>query len=168
MIGELDQLNRGLDFKSVNDTLGHQLGRELARVKTRRTLEFALRGALANGEFELYYQPLVDLQKDEVTSCEALLRWHHPERGMIAPAEFIPLAEEIGLIVPLGEWVLRKACADAALWPEEVKVAVNLSPIQVMSKNLTPVVIGALRRPACRRTGWKSKSPNPCSCKTLR
>ena len=144
MIGELDQLNRGLDFKSVNDTLGHQLGRELARVKTRRTLEFALRCALANGEFELYYQPLVDLQKDEVTSCEALLRWHHPERGMIAPAEFIPLAEEIGLIVPLGEWVLRKACADAALWPEEVKVAVNLSPIQVMSKNLTPVVIGAL------------------------
>ncbi len=115
-----------------------------ARVKARRILELALRAALANGEFELHYQPLVELQKDEVTSCEALLRWHHPERGMIAPAEFIALAEEIGLIVPLGEWVLRKACADAALWPDEVKVAVNLSPIQVMSKNLVPVVVGAL------------------------
>jgi EAL domain-containing protein (putative c-di-GMP-specific phosphodiesterase class I) len=113
-------------------------------MKARRTLELALRAALANGEFELYYQPLVDLQSDEVTSCEALLRWHHPERGMVSPAEFIPLAEEIGLIVPLGEWVLRKACADAVLWPDEVKVAVNLSPIQVMHKNLVPVVIGAL------------------------
>ena len=72
------------------------------------------------------------------------MRWHHPERGMISPAEFIPVAEEIGLIVPLGEWVLRKACADAATWPPDVKVAVNLSPIQVMNPNLVPVVIGAL------------------------
>ncbi len=115
-----------------------------ARMKARRTLELALRAALANGEFELYYQPLVDLQKDEVTSCEALLRWHHPERGMVGPAEFIPLAEEIGLIVPLGEWVLKRACADAVLWPDDVKVAVNLSPIQVMNKNLVPVIVGAL------------------------
>jgi diguanylate cyclase (GGDEF)-like protein/PAS domain S-box-containing protein len=115
-----------------------------ARMKARRTLELALRAALANGEFELYYQPLVDLQNDQVTSCEALLRWQHPERGTIAPAEFIPLAEEIGLIVPVGEWVLRKACADAVLWPDDVKVAVNLSPIQVMNKNLLPVVVGAL------------------------
>ncbi len=106
-----------------------------ARMKARRTLELALRAALANGEFELYYQPLVDLQNNEVTSCEALLRWHHPERGTISPAEFIPLAEEIGLIVPLGEWVLRKACADAVLWPDNVKVAVNLSPTQVMNRN---------------------------------
>src|SRR5208282_464878 len=67
-----------------------------------------------------------------------------PERGMIAPAEFIPVAEEIGLIIPLGEWVLRKACTDAALWPDDVKVAVNLSPIQVMNKNLVSVVVGAL------------------------
>ena len=124
-----------------------------ARMKARRTLELALRAALANGEFELYYQPLVDLQTDEVTCCEALLRWHHPERGMIAPAEFIPVAEEIGLIIPLGEWVLRKACTDAVLWPDDVKVAVNLSPIQVMSKNLVAVVVGALASsglPACR------------------
>ncbi len=115
-----------------------------ARMKARRTLELALRAALANGQFELYYQPLVDLQKDEVTSCEALLRWHHPERGMIAPADFIPVAEEIGLIIPLGEWVLRKACTDAVLWPDDVKVAVNLSPIQVMNKNIVPVIVGAL------------------------
>ena len=115
-----------------------------ARIKARRTLELALRAALAHGEFELYYQPLVDLQKDEVTSCEALLRWQHPERGMIGPVEFIPVAEEIGLIVPLGEWVLKQACADAAQWRDDVKVAVNLSPIQVMHKNLVPVVVGAL------------------------
>jgi diguanylate cyclase (GGDEF)-like protein len=115
-----------------------------ARMKARRTLELALRAALANGEFELYYQPLVDLQKDKVTSCEALLRWQRPGHDMVSPAEFIPLAEEIGLIVPLGEWVLRKACADAMLWPDEIKVAVNLSPIQVMNKNLVPVVVSAL------------------------
>jgi predicted signal transduction protein with EAL and GGDEF domain len=115
-----------------------------ARMKARRTLEVALRAALANGEFELFYQPIVHLQKDVVTSCEALVRWQHPERGMIPPIEFIPLAEEIGLIVPLGEWVLRKACADAVQWPDEIKVAVNLSPIQVMNKNLVPVVVDAL------------------------
>jgi diguanylate cyclase (GGDEF)-like protein len=115
-----------------------------ARMKSRRTLELALRAALANNEFELFYQPLVSLTDNAVTSCEALLRWHHPERGMIPPTEFIPVAEEIGLIVPIGEWVIRKACADAALWREEIKVAVNLSPIQFMNKSLVPVVIGAL------------------------
>ena len=115
-----------------------------ARMKARRALEIALRRALANGEFELHYQPLLRLRDNRVTCCEALLRWCHPERGMIPPSEFIPVAEEIGLIVPLGEWVLRKACADAARWPDDVKVAVNLSPIQVMNQNLVPVVIGAL------------------------
>jgi EAL domain-containing protein (putative c-di-GMP-specific phosphodiesterase class I) len=94
--------------------------------------------------FELHYQPLLSLYDNRVTCCEALLRWQHPERGMIPPSEFIPVAEEIGLIVPLGEWVLRKVCADAAQWPSEVRVAVNLSPIQVMNQNLVPVVVGAL------------------------
>ena len=79
-----------------------------ARMKTRRTLELALRQALGNGEFELHYQPLIRLSDHRITCCEALLRWHHPERGMIPPAEFIPVAEEIGLIIPLGEWVLRR------------------------------------------------------------
>jgi diguanylate cyclase (GGDEF)-like protein/PAS domain S-box-containing protein len=115
-----------------------------ARMKTRRALELALRVALANREFELHYQPLVNLDDRRITCCEALIRWQHPERGLIPPAEFIPIAEEIGLIVPLGEWVLRQACADAMLWPEDIKVAVNLSPIQVMNQNLVAVVVGAL------------------------
>ncbi len=115
-----------------------------ARMKTRRTLELALRTALANGEFELHYQPLVSLDDRRITCCEALIRWRHPERGLIPPVEFIPIAEEIGLIVPLGEWVLRQACTDAMEWPADTKVAVNLSPIQVMNQNLVAVVVGAL------------------------
>jgi diguanylate cyclase (GGDEF)-like protein/PAS domain S-box-containing protein len=114
------------------------------RMKARRELETALRQALAAGEFELHYQPLVNVDDKRITGCEALLRWNHPERGMIPPAEFIPVAEEIGLIVPLGEWVLRKACMDAASWPNDIKVAINLSPIQVNNQNLVPVVISAL------------------------
>jgi diguanylate cyclase (GGDEF)-like protein len=115
-----------------------------ARMKARRALEFALRKALEKGEFELYYQPVVNLNKEDVRCCEALLRWHHPERGMISPAEFIPVAEEIGLIVALGEWVVRRACEDAATWPEHICVSVNLSPTQLRNKNLLPAVVGAL------------------------
>ena len=114
------------------------------RMKARRELEIALRRALAAGQFELNYQPLVNVDNKRNTGCEALLRWNHPERGMISPAEFIPVAEEIGLIVPLGEWVLRKACLDAASWPDDIKVAVNLSPIQVTNQNLVPIVVSAL------------------------
>jgi diguanylate cyclase (GGDEF)-like protein len=114
------------------------------RMKERRELEVALRQALAAGEFDLHYQPLVNVDDRRITGCEALLRWNHPERGMIPPAEFIPVAEEIGLIIPLGEWVLRKACIDAASWPDDIKVAVNLSPIQVTNQNLVPVVVSAL------------------------
>ena len=115
-----------------------------ARMKDRRVLEMALRKAFDNGEFELYYQPVVNLDKGQVRCCEALLRWHHPERGMVSPAEFIPIAEEIGLIVALGEWVIRQACEDAAKWPGEICVAVNLSPTQLSSKGLLPAVLGAL------------------------
>ena len=99
-----------------------------ASMKARRTLELALRMALQNGEFEMYYQPVVDLNTDNVRCCEALIRWHHPERGIVSPDEFIPLAEEIGLIVTLGEWVIRRSCQDAATWPDEICVAINLSP----------------------------------------
>ncbi len=115
-----------------------------ARMKARRALEIALRKALTAGDFDLHYQPFVSLEDNRITGCEALLRWTDPERGDIPPAEFIPVAEEIGLIVPLGEWVLRKACADAARWPSHIKVAVNLSPIQVMHQNLIPAVVSAL------------------------
>ena len=115
-----------------------------ARMKDRRSLELALRMAFENGEFELYYQPMLSLETGKVRGCEALLRWHHTERGMVSPVEFIPVAEEIGLIVPLGEWVIRQACADAAQWPDDVCVAVNLSPTQLLSKGLLPAVLGAL------------------------
>jgi diguanylate cyclase (GGDEF)-like protein len=115
-----------------------------ARVKARRTLEADLRNALANGEFELYYQPLFNLERDEICGCEALLRWNHPERGMVPPAEFIPIAEESGLINPLGEWVVKQACAEAATWPKEITVAVNVSPIQFKSPGLVLTVVNAL------------------------
>jgi diguanylate cyclase (GGDEF)-like protein/PAS domain S-box-containing protein len=115
-----------------------------ARLRARRTLERDLRNALAAGEFELYYQPLVTLETGVISGFEALLRWHHPLRGMVAPAAFIPLAEETGLIVPIGEWVLRQACAEAAAWPDDLKVAVNLSPVQFKKGNLPQVVFATL------------------------
>lgn len=115
-----------------------------ARMQARRALELDLRKAVVNGEFELYYQPIIDVKTGQITSCEALIRWHHPERGMIPPLDFIPVAEETGLIVPIGEWVLRQACAEAARWPKHVTIAVNLSPAQFKSRNLVPTVISAL------------------------
>jgi diguanylate cyclase (GGDEF)-like protein/PAS domain S-box-containing protein len=110
----------------------------------RRDMELDLRRAFANGEFEVHYQPLVDIAADRISGFESLLRWRHPEKGMISPADFIPVAEDIGLIVSLGEWVLREACTEAAKWPAEIKVAVNLSPVQFRSRNLVQVVISAL------------------------
>ena len=101
-------------------------------------------GARATASSQLYYQPVVNLERNEICGLEALLRWAHPERGMISPGMFIPLAEETGLIVPIGEWALRKACADAAQWPEHIKVAVNLSPVQFKSRNLVQMVFAAL------------------------
>ncbi len=115
-----------------------------ARMKARRELDMDLRKALANGEFVLHYQPLVNIQNNEITAFEALLRWNHPIRGLVPPGEFIPIAEETGLIIPLGEWVLRRACQETANWPTNIKVAVNLSPAQLNSRNLTEVVVNAL------------------------
>ena len=108
-----------------------------AEANRRRELERDLRNALADNEFEIHYQPLVDLKTDEVTGCEALLRWRHPVRGMVSPADFIPVAEETGLIEEIGQWVLRTACAEAATWPAHVRIAVNVSPIQFKSETLT-------------------------------
>jgi diguanylate cyclase (GGDEF)-like protein len=110
----------------------------------RRAMEIDLRAAIAEGGFEIHYQPLVDLGSNAVTGCEALLRWHHPRRGMVSPAEFIPIAEETGLIEEIGDWVLRTACAEAANWPDHVRVAVNVSPIQFRSQALSLRVAAAL------------------------
>jgi diguanylate cyclase (GGDEF)-like protein len=115
-----------------------------ARMQARRALELDLRKAIANGEFELYYQPLVDLVTEQISGFEALIRWNHPERGLLLPADFIPLAEETALIVPIGEWVLRQACGEAAKWPSAVWVAVNLSAVQFKSHGLSRTVINAL------------------------
>ena len=114
------------------------------RMKVRRELEMDLRKALATEQFELHYQPLVVLESNEVNGFEALLRWNHPTRGLISPADFIPIAEETGLIVPLGEWVLKAACNEAVDWPEHIKVAVNLSPAQLNSRNLVSMVTSVL------------------------
>ena len=114
------------------------------RMKARRELEMDLRRALVGKEFELHYQPLVSLESNDVNAFEALLRWNHPKRGLISPADFIPIAEETGLIVPLGEFVLRVACADAATWPDDVCVAVNLSSVQFKNPNLVATVFQAL------------------------
>jgi diguanylate cyclase (GGDEF)-like protein/PAS domain S-box-containing protein len=115
-----------------------------ARVKARRALEVDLRDAIASEGFELHYQPIIDLGTNKITSCEALLRWYHPQRGLVPPAEFIPAAEETGLITALGEWVLKTACHEAMKWPSDIKVAVNVSPVQFRSQTLPLTIIAAL------------------------
>ena len=112
-----------------------------ARAVARRSLEMDLRKALALAEFVLHYQPQVDLERNAIVGFEALLRWRHPQRGVIAPGDFIPLAEEIGLIKPLGEWVLREACREAASWPGGLCVAVNVAPQQFADANRLVCVI---------------------------
>jgi diguanylate cyclase (GGDEF)-like protein len=107
-----------------------------AALQERRTLELGLRQALANREFRLVFQPLFNLEEGRICCLEALVRWQHPERGTIPPSEFIPIAEDTGLIVPIGEWVMVEACRTAATWPEDVRVAVNLSTVQFRSRNL--------------------------------
>ncbi len=115
-----------------------------AQMLARRELELDLRCALVNGEFELYYQPLVHIDSDTICGFEALIRWNHPTRGMVSPVEFISLAEEVGEIEAIGAWVLRTACREAATWPAEIKVAVNLSPLQFRSGSLVLHVVSAL------------------------
>ena len=115
-----------------------------ARMQARRTLELELRKGLVQGEFTVFYQPLMNIQTRTIIGFEALARWLHPERGLVQPADFIHVAEEMGLIVPLGEFVLRRACADAATWPGNAKVAVNLSPVQFGSHTLVADVAAAL------------------------
>jgi diguanylate cyclase (GGDEF)-like protein/PAS domain S-box-containing protein len=117
-----------------------------ARMQERRALELDLRNALVNSEFTLAYQPIVTLKTGKVSACEALIRWHQPQRGSVAPLEFIPIAEETGLIIPIGEWVLGRACAEAVGWPDEVAVAVNVSPVQFRAAGFVHVVKNALAK----------------------
>jgi diguanylate cyclase (GGDEF)-like protein len=115
-----------------------------AHVRARRVLETDLRKAIADEALEVYYQPCLSLLNNRITGCEALVRWRHPERGMVSPAEFIPIAEETGLINELGEWVLAKACAEATAWPEGINLAVNVSPVQFKSGTLALKIVAAL------------------------
>jgi diguanylate cyclase (GGDEF)-like protein/PAS domain S-box-containing protein len=145
-----EELMRNADMalyqaKSDGGGVHHFFEKEMDRqAQKRRDMELDLRRAFANGEFELHYQPLVAIASDRISGFESLLRWRHPDKGMISPAEFIPVAEDIGLITQLGEWVLREACSQAMKWPHDIKVAVNLSPVQFRSRNLVQVVISAL------------------------
>jgi diguanylate cyclase (GGDEF)-like protein len=115
-----------------------------AEMRARRTMEIDLRRALTLGEFEVYYQPFITLKTGRISGFEALLRWHHPERGMVPPLEFIPVAEEIGLIGQIGAWVLKQACLEAAKWPADIHVAVNLSPAQFKHRAVVLDVAAAL------------------------
>jgi diguanylate cyclase (GGDEF)-like protein len=114
-------------------------------IQTRRGVELDLRAALAEQQFALAYQPFLDLSTNRIAGFEALVRWHHPVRGVVSPAAFVPIAEETGMIVPLGEWVLRQACREAARWPHALRVSVNLSPVQFRSGDIDATVIAALR-----------------------
>ena len=115
-----------------------------SEAQERRQLEQDLRDAITNGGFEVYYQPVVQTSTERITGFEALLRWNHPTRGPMSPAKFIPVAEDSGLIAQIGEWVLRKACQDLALWPENIRVAVNVSPLQFANPALPAIITHAL------------------------
>jgi diguanylate cyclase (GGDEF)-like protein/PAS domain S-box-containing protein len=115
-----------------------------AHMKARRALEFDLRQAIMCGEFELHYQPLVNILERKIAGCEALLRWRHPKRGLVSPTEFIPVAEDAGIVNQLGEWALRTACAEAVTWRDDVIVTVNVSSVQFKNDALVQLVMDAL------------------------
>jgi diguanylate cyclase (GGDEF)-like protein len=143
---DVDQLIKSADLALYKAKVGGRNTYRLfeaamgADADARRALEIDLRNALARDEFELHYHPIVDIRTNVIANMEALIRWRHPIRGAISPGDFIPLAEESGLINPVGEWVLRRACSDAALWPPQCKVAANLSPVQFRRGNLVDTI----------------------------
>jgi len=147
---DVDQLLKNADmalYRAKDDGRGrfHFFESEMdVKAQARRMLELDLRKAVAAGEFEVFYQPIVNLAENKISGFEALLRWNHPTRGRVQPDEFIPLAEETGLIVAIGEWAIRQACAEAKKWPSDLRVAVNVSPVQFRSKSLVSSVMSAL------------------------
>jgi len=147
---DADQLLKNADmalYRAKDDGRGgfHFFEPEMdAKAQARRILELDLRKAVTAAEFEIFYQPIVNLTENRISGFEALLRWNHPTRGRVPPGEFIPLAEETGLIVAIGEWVIRQACAEARAWPSDLRVAVNVSPVQFRNKSLVSTVVSAL------------------------
>jgi predicted signal transduction protein with EAL and GGDEF domain len=145
-----DQLIRNADlalYRAKGDGRGTYrfFGPEMdAQMQARRGMEQDLREALQTGQFELHYQPVLSLGNDTISGVEALIRWRHPEKGLISPGTFIPVAEEIGFIVQLGEWAIREACLTAARWPSHIRVAVNLSPLQFRNPGFVQLVLAAL------------------------
>ncbi|HTW26941.1 MAG TPA: EAL domain-containing protein [Acetobacteraceae bacterium] len=120
--------------------------RELeTQIQARHRTELDLREALAAGQLDIHYQPIINVESGRIIAFEALVRWHHPNRGLVLPNEFIPLSEDIGLIQPIGDWVLHRACRDAIGWPPEIKVSVNVSPVQFRTHSVVPSVVAALR-----------------------
>jgi len=147
---DVDQLLKNADmalYRAKDDGRGrfHFFESEMdIKAQARRMLELDLRKAVAAGEFQVFYQPIVNLAENKISGFEALLRWNHPTRGRVQPDEFIPLAEDTGLIVAIGEWAIRQACAEAKKWPSDLRVAVNVSPVQFRSKSLASSVMSAL------------------------
>ena len=135
-----------------------------AALKARRQLALDLETAAANGGLDLFYQPVVNIRTGEVTGFEALMRWQHAERGWVSPSEFIPVAEEKGLILELGEWALRRACREAAGWPGDFTVAVNLSALQLRSRKLVRTVVHALAQSGLPVGRLELEITESCSC----
>ena len=148
--GDLDTLLRNADlalYRAKGDGRGIYSFFEESlneQAQARRVIESDLRAAIERGEFELFFQPLFDLKLKRIRSFEALLRWNHPTRGLVAPLEFIAIAEDTGMIVAIGAWAMREACRQASAWPDHIRVAVNVSPVQFQRPGLNQVILNAL------------------------
>ena len=173
--GEADSAERALHMAGMVMTRAKEDGRSAlrffepgmdARLQARKALERDMAKAIENHEFEVFYQPKLNARTRELSGVEALIRWRHPQHGLIAPGLFIPVAEETRMIAQIGRWVLEQACRDAAEWGD-VQVAVNLSPAQFIDDDLLDTVAKACASRACRRPSSRSRSPRACCWPTM-